>query len=113
MLLVLCVAGCTNSVAPPPNQESLSISRVSPIRVIITLEHLPPPVAYDQQLFPLLADICACPPKFIDQYRTNAIIYEVTLPPDMSFTGFRNWLLDKGGKFGVRAVEQDNLMPHQ
>ena len=113
MLLVLSMTGCTSSVTPSVNQESQSVSRVSPIRVTITLDQPQTQGAYDQQLFPLLADICACPPKFIGRYRTNDVIYEITLPSDMNFTGFRNWLLDKGGKFGVRAVEQDKLMRHQ
>ena len=111
MLLILSMPGCSSSVTPPPNQESQRISRVSPIRVIVTFDHVPE--AYDKRFFPLLADVCACTPVFVRQYLTNAVIYEITLSPDTSFSGFRNWLLDKGGEFGVRAVEQDSLMQHQ
>jgi hypothetical protein len=107
MLLVLAMSGCTNP-AVSPGQESRSAYRSSPIRVIITLEPDHLPQAYDQQLFPLISDICACPPKFINKYRTNSIIYEISPPPDMSFSGFRNFLLDKGSAIGVHSVEQDS-----
>lgn len=111
LLFASPMLGCANPVTPPPKQEPQSISRVSPIRVIVTFDRLP--AAGDQQPLQLIAEVCNCTPVFIRQFLNNGAIYEITLPSDMTYIGFQRMLLDSGGALGVRAVEQDRIMQHQ
>ncbi len=110
LLFATSMLGCTNPITPPPKQEPQSISRVSPIRVIVTFDRLP--AAGDRQALQLIAEVCNCTPVFIRQFLNNGAIYEITLPSDMTYIGFQRMLLDSGGALGVRAVEQDSLMHH-
>lgn len=113
LLFASSMLGCSNPITPPPKQETepQSISRVSPIRVIVTFDRLP--AAGDRQSLQLIAEACNCTPVFIRQFLNNGAIYEITLPPDMTYIGFQRMLLDSGGALGVRAVEQDRIMQHQ
>jgi hypothetical protein len=107
LLLIPSILGCTSSVAQPPKQESQGVSKASPIRVIVTFNRLP--AANDQRLLPLLAESCNCTPVFFRQYLDNALIYEITLPQDMTYYHFQSILLERGAAQGVRGVEQDSL----
>jgi hypothetical protein len=111
LLLISSAPGCANSVAQPVRQEPQRVSKASPVRVIVTFNHLP--AANDQRLLPLLAEACNCTPVFFRQYLDNALIYEIVLPSDMTFSVFRNILLDRTAALGVRGVEQDILMHPQ
>ena len=112
LLLVFSMPGCANSGAQPVRQESQGVSKASPIRVIITFDRRLPAVN-DQRLLPLLAESCSCTPVFLRQYLENALIYEITLPQDMSYTGFQSVFLQRGAALGVLRIEQDIIMQPQ
>lgn len=107
LLLIPSILGCTSSVAQSPKQEFRGASKALPIRVIVTFNRLP--AANDQRLLPLLAEACNCTPVFFRQYLDNALIYEITLPQDMTYSNFQNILLGRAAALGVRGVEQDSL----
>ena len=111
LLLVPSMLGCANSMAHSPKQGSGNISRTSPIRVIVTFDQLP--AINDQRPLELLAEVCNCTPVFIRQFLGSGAIYEITLPPDLTYSGFQTMLLNRGAALGVRAVEQDTLDQYQ
>ncbi len=109
-LLAFIMPGCANSLAHTP-YETGNVPRTPSIRIIVTFDHLP--AANDQRPMQLIAEVCACTPVFVRQFLGHAVIYEITLPSNMSYTGFESTLLTRGAAIGVRAVEQDQRMQIQ
>lgn len=103
----LILAGCANSVAGSSSPADPSRVQRQTFRVIATFD--PVPVAGDGRAMSLVTELCSCAPVFIRQYLGNAMIYEVSLPPEMSYDVFARTLLEKGSVLGIRAVEQDSV----
>ncbi len=110
-LLAFAMPGCANSLAHTPAHETGNVPGTPPVRVIVTFDHLP--AANDQRPMQLIAEVCGCKPVFVRQFLEHAIIYEITLPSNMSYPGFESMLLTRGAAIGVRAVEQDQRMQIQ
>ncbi len=110
-LFALTMPGCANSLAHTPAPDTGNVPGTPPVRVIVTFDHLP--AANDQRPMRLIAEVCACTPVFVRQYLGHAVIYEITLPSNMSYPGFESTLLNRGAAIGVRAVEQDQRMQIQ
>lgn len=82
-----------------------------PIRVIVVVEQ----AAADTrlQLTPAIAQACQCQPVFVRLYNSNAVIFQIDLAPEQTFSSFERALLQSDVSPGIRAVEQDKLMQPQ
>lgn len=60
-----------------------------------------------------VAEACRCQPIFFRSYPGNALIYEIALPPGLTFTAFAEALMRDAARLGIKAVEQDRIMQHQ
>ena len=113
--LVLSLAGCllvgcvhaAKDVMPP---EGHAAATQPPIRVVI---YFKVPAAEGKQLAAAISEACSCHPVFFRRYDSNALIYEINLPPNHTFASFEKALRAGGMSQGVQAVEQDVLLRHQ
>ena len=78
-----------------------------PIRTIIYFQG---PAAENKQLTSAISEACNCQPVFFRRYLDDALIYEILLPQDETFTAFEKQLMLNVVPLGIKAVEQDTIM---
>lgn len=110
-LIGCLLIGCAHATKDAPPSERRAVATQLPVRAIIHFAHSP--AADSEQLASVISEACRCHPVFIRQLSNNALIYEISLPENRSFTAFEKALREGGTSEGIQAVEQDKLMRHQ
>lgn len=80
------------------------------MRVIIYFHQ---PAVATPKLAAAIAEACRCQPQYLQQYRPNALIYEVSLPLGYPFAAFESALMKNAAQLRLRLLEQDRVMQHQ
>ena len=111
ILLAVTLNGCAHAAKDAPPTKGRAAAVQPPMRVIIYFSRSH--AADSKQLAAVISEACRCRPVFFRQYGDNALIYELGLPQNNTFSSFEKALLVGGKSLGIQAVEQDALMQHQ
>lgn len=76
----------------------------TPFRAIFFLER--PPAEDKRKLEELIAGACHCQPTFVRLHNSNAVVYEIYLTPDQSFSTFKSDLLATNNVVGLKSILQ-------
>ncbi len=110
-LIGCLLIGCAHATKDALPSEGHAGTTQPSVRAIIHFSHSP--AADSQQLLSVISEACRCHPVFFRQFGNNALIYQISLPENHSFTSFEKALRANGTSLGIQAVEQDKLMRHQ
>lgn len=110
-LIGCLLAGCIHAARDTPSAKGRAAATQPPIRVVIYFNQVP--AADGKQLAVAISEACSCHPVFFRRYDSNALIYEISLPPNHTFASFEKALRAGGMSHEIQAVEQDVLMRHQ
>ncbi len=111
ILFAVTLNGCAHAAKDAPLTEGHAATAQSPMRVIVYFSRAP--AADSKQLAAVISEACQCHPVLFRQYGDSALIYELGLPQNNTFSSFEKALLVGGKSLGIQAVEQDALMQHQ
>jgi hypothetical protein len=109
LLLLACVLTGCGHVQPAASAEQ-HVRAQSPMRVLVYFNQA---TVATPKLSAAIAEACRCQPHYLQQYRPDTLIYEVSLPQGYEFASFADALMKKGAQLGLRLLEQDRVMQHQ
>ena len=117
LLLAGCaLMGCAHSNSHTSNPVEVE-AKAHGVRVILTFSKTfiadNNALVADKALAEVISEACYCRAVFIRNYSDSALIYQIKLPNDLSFSAFEKRVLEKGSPWQIESVERDVRMKHQ
>jgi opacity protein-like surface antigen len=94
-----------NNSTNKPLAQTASPAAQPPVRVIVQLKKSP--AANTSELKAAIAQACQCEPYFVRLYNMHALVYQIGLAPEQTFSAFREALLAGDAKLDIKDLTQE------